>query len=118
MMESNCESSLMIAYCQKVRKLEDKFHVIELNHVSWKDNNDANALAKMAAQRDPASNRVFVNDFHEPLIRVKPDPPQGSSDLVPGDLVWYLLTRHPLTKGSGGPIASWWRPQPQRTPRR
>jgi hypothetical protein len=49
MKESNYEISLMNAYCQEVRKLEDNFRGIELHHVPWKDNNDANALAKMAA---------------------------------------------------------------------
>ncbi|XP_025825284.1 uncharacterized protein LOC112900668 [Panicum hallii] len=33
MKESNCESSLMNAYCQKARKLEDKFRGFELHQV-------------------------------------------------------------------------------------
>jgi ribonuclease HI len=37
MKESNCESSLMEAYCQEVRKLEDKFRGIELHHVPWRE---------------------------------------------------------------------------------
>jgi hypothetical protein len=37
----------------------------------------------MVAQRDPAPDGVFVNDLHAPSIRVKLDPPQGSSDSVP-----------------------------------
>jgi probable phosphoglycerate mutase len=49
MKESNCESSLMNAYCLEVRKQEDKFQGIELHHVPRKDNNDVDALAKMAA---------------------------------------------------------------------
>jgi probable phosphoglycerate mutase len=49
MKESNCESSLMNAYCLEVHRLEDKLRGIELHHVPWKDNNDADALAKMAA---------------------------------------------------------------------
>jgi ribonuclease HI len=63
MKESNCESSLMKAYCMKVRKLDDKFQQIQLHHVLRKGNNDADALAKMAAQRDPVPNGVFVNDL-------------------------------------------------------
>ena len=31
--ESSCKISLMVAYCQEVRKLEDKFQGIELHHV-------------------------------------------------------------------------------------
>jgi ribonuclease HI len=49
MKESNCESSLMNTYCQEVRKVEEKFRGVELHHVLWRDNNDAYALAKMAA---------------------------------------------------------------------
>jgi ribonuclease HI len=49
MKESNCESSLMNTYCLEVRRLEDKFSGIELHHVPRKDNNDADALAKMVA---------------------------------------------------------------------
>ena len=33
MKESNCVNPMMAAYCQEVRKLEDKFHGLELNHV-------------------------------------------------------------------------------------
>ena len=33
MKESSCKSPLMAAYCQEVRKLEDKFQGIELHHV-------------------------------------------------------------------------------------
>ena len=33
MKESSCKSPLMTAYCQEVRKLEDKFQGIELHHV-------------------------------------------------------------------------------------
>jgi ribonuclease HI len=50
MKKSNCESYLMNAYYTEVRKLEDKFRGIELHHVPWRDNNYADALAKMAAQ--------------------------------------------------------------------
>ena len=32
--ESSCKSPLMAAYCQEVRKLEDKFHGIKMHHVS------------------------------------------------------------------------------------
>jgi hypothetical protein len=82
MKESNCESSLMNVYCLEVRKLEDKLRGIELHHVPRKDNNDADALAKMAAQWDPTPSGVFVHDLHAPSICIKPDPPPGPSDPV------------------------------------
>ena len=56
MKDSNCESPLMDAYCQEVRKLEGKFPGLE--------NPDADALAKMAAERKPIPSGVFVNDLN------------------------------------------------------
>jgi ribonuclease HI len=83
MKESNCESSLMNAYCLEVHRLEDKFRGIKLHYVPWKDNNDADALAKMVAQQDPAPSGVFANDLHAPSICIKPDPPPRPSNPIP-----------------------------------
>ena len=63
----------MAAYCQEVRKLEDKFRGIELHHVSRKDNDAADFLAKLAVRRVPSPDRVFINDLHEPSARVLED---------------------------------------------
>ena len=64
MKNSNCESPLMDAYCQEVRKLEGRFRGLELHHIPRKQNPDADALAKMAAERKPAPNSIFVNDLN------------------------------------------------------
>ncbi|XP_039809411.1 uncharacterized protein LOC120672871 [Panicum virgatum] len=66
MKNSNCESPLMDAYCQEVRKLEGRFRGLELHHIPRKQNPDADALAKMAAERKPAPNSVFINDLNAP----------------------------------------------------
>ena len=71
MKNSNCKSPLMDAYCQEVRKLEGKFRGLELHHIPRKQNPDADALAKMVAERKPASNGVFVNDLNAPSAREK-----------------------------------------------
>ena len=39
----------MEAYCAEVQKLEEKFDGIELHHVLWRDNEEADALAKLAS---------------------------------------------------------------------
>ena len=92
MKESSYKSPLMAAYCQEVRKLEDKFQGIELHHVPRKDNDAADFLAKLAARQDPSPSRVFINDLHEPSARVlegtiqtHPDakPALGALTLVP-----------------------------------
>ena len=69
MKNSNCESPLMDAYCQEVRKLEGRFRGLELHHIPWKQNPDADALAKMATERKPAPSGVFINDLNAPSVR-------------------------------------------------
>ena len=71
MKNSNCESPLMDAYCQEVRKLEERFRGLELYHIPRKQHPDADALAKMAAERKPVPSGIFVNDLNVPLAREK-----------------------------------------------
>ena len=51
MKESSCHDPKMDAYCKAVRRLEEKFDGLELNHVLRKYNEVADALAKMASER-------------------------------------------------------------------
>jgi ribonuclease HI len=99
----NCESSLMDTYCQEVCKLEGKFQGIELHHVPRRDNNDADALTKMAAQRDATPDGVFINDLYAPSIHIKPYLPQEPSDLVPGGPSQVPPDRASPDQGLGGP---------------
>ena len=71
MKNSNYESPLMDAYCQEVRKMEGRFRGLELHHIPRKQNPDADALAKMAAERKPAPSGIFVNDLNAPLAQEK-----------------------------------------------
>ena len=71
MKNANCESPLMDAYCQEVRKLEGRFRGLELHHIPRKQNPDADALVKMAAERKPAPSSIFVNDMNAPSAREK-----------------------------------------------
>ena len=73
MKESSCKSPLMAAYCQEVRKLEDKFRGIKLHHVPQKDNDAIDFLAKLAARQVPSPDGVFINDLHELSTRVLED---------------------------------------------
>ena len=73
----------MIAYCEEVRKLEDKFQGIELHHVPRKDNDATDFLAKLAARRDPSSSGIFINDLHEPSNHILEGPIQTHPDTDP-----------------------------------
>jgi ribonuclease HI len=44
----------MTAYCLEVRKLEDKFEGLDIHHVLCKDNEAADALARITSARDPS----------------------------------------------------------------
>ncbi|XP_066342003.1 uncharacterized protein [Miscanthus floridulus] len=83
MKESSCKSPLMIAYCQEVCKLKDKFHGIELHHVPQKDNDTADFLTKLDARRVPSSDGVFINDLHEPSTHIQEGPFQTRPDADP-----------------------------------
>lgn len=71
MKDSECRDPRMAAYYKKVRRLEDKFNGLELNHVLRWDNEMVDAPTKMASGRwmVPPSPRVFVIDIFEPTVR-------------------------------------------------
>jgi ribonuclease HI len=51
MKNSHCRDPKMEAYCDEVRRLEDKFYGLELNHVARRYNETADELAKIASGR-------------------------------------------------------------------
>ena len=68
MKESNCLDPKMEAYCRSVRRLEDKFDGLELNHIMRKYNEATDELAKMASARAPVPLNIFARDLHKPSI--------------------------------------------------
>ena len=69
MKESSCHDAKMEAYCQEVRRLEDKFDGLELNHIPRHLNEAADTLAKAASSREPVPAGVFASDQHKPSVR-------------------------------------------------
>jgi ribonuclease HI len=65
MKESSCHDPKMVAYCQVVRRLEDKFNGLELNHIVRCYNEEEDQLAKMASGREAVPTGVFANDLYE-----------------------------------------------------
>jgi ribonuclease HI len=55
MKNSHCRDPKMEAYCDEVRRLEDKFYGLELNHIARRYNETADELAKIASRRTNGS---------------------------------------------------------------
>ena len=85
MKESSCHNAKMAAYCQEVRRLEDKFDGLELNHIPRCLNEAANVLAKGASGQEPVPMGVFASDQPKPSVRYEglEWADDGPSDLAP-----------------------------------
>ena len=85
MKESSCHDPKMEAYCHAVRRLEDKFDGLELNHVRRKYNEDADELAKIASGRTTIPSNIFARDIAKLSVDFKdPAEPSPSNAEPPG----------------------------------
>jgi ribonuclease HI len=80
MKNSHCRDQKMEAYCDEVRRLEDKFHGLELNHVARRYNETADELAKIASGRTTVPPDVFSRDIYQPSVKLDdaPEPDETS----------------------------------------
>ena len=85
MKESSCHDSKMEAYCNVVRRLEDKFDGLELNHVPCKYNEDADELAKIASGWTTIPPNIFARDIAKPSVNFKDPEESGPSTAEPSD---------------------------------
>ena len=69
MKESSCHDTKMVAYYQEVRRLEDRFNGLKLNHIPRCLNEAADALMKAASGGEPVPMDVFAIDQHKPSVR-------------------------------------------------
>ena len=69
----NCVDSNMAAYCQEVRKLEDKFDGLKFMHILQDNNQVAGELAKMGSSRAIVPPGVFLHTFDSPTISPQSD---------------------------------------------
>jgi hypothetical protein len=74
MKNSHCRDPKMVAYCDEVRRLEDKFYGLELNHIARRYNETAEELAKIASGRTTVPLDVFSRDLHQPSIKIDDTP--------------------------------------------
>jgi hypothetical protein len=70
MKNSHCRDPKMEAYCDEVRRLEDKFFGLELSHIAQRYNETANELAKIASGRTTVPPDVFSRDLHQPSVKI------------------------------------------------
>jgi hypothetical protein len=84
MKNSHCRDPKMEAYCDEVRRLEDKFYGLELNHVARRYNETADELAKIASRRTTVPPDVFSQDLHQPSIKIddtlEPEAPSAQPE--------------------------------------
>jgi hypothetical protein len=74
MKNSHCRDPKMEAYCDEVRRLEDKFYGLELNHIARRYNETADKLAKIASGRTTVPLDVFSRDLHQPSVKIDDTP--------------------------------------------
>jgi ribonuclease HI len=81
MKNSHCHDRRMEAYCDEVRRLEDKFYGLELNHIARRYNETADELAKIASRRTTVPPDVFSRDLHQPSVKIDdtPEPEEASA---------------------------------------
>jgi ribonuclease HI len=81
MKNSHYRDPKMEAYCDEVRRLEDKFYGLELNHVARRYNETADELAKIASGRTMVPSDVFSRDLHQPSVKTDdtPEPEKASA---------------------------------------
>ena len=81
----------MEAYCKEVRRLEDKFHGLELVHIARRYNEAADKLAKIASTRGTMPPDVFSRDLHEPSVDLGSRAGIDAAPAQPIDTVDALL---------------------------
>jgi len=91
MKTSNCHDPKMEAYCKEVRRLEDKFHGLELVHITRRYNEVADELAKIASTRGTVPPDAFSRDLHEPSVDLGPGAGVEAAPAQQTDTVEALL---------------------------
>jgi hypothetical protein len=67
----------MEAYCDEVRRLEDKFYGLEVNHVARRYNETTDELAKIPSARTTVPPNVFSRDLHQPSVKTNDRAREG-----------------------------------------
>jgi len=91
MKASNCHDPKMEAYCKEVRRLEDKFHGLELVHIARRYNEAADELAKIPSTRGTVPPDAFSRDLHKPSVDLGSGADIETTALQQTDVIEALL---------------------------
>jgi hypothetical protein len=61
----------MLAYYNKVQRLEEWFKGFKLHHSYRQFNGEADELSTIASGQKPVLDRIFDFDLHEPSVKIK-----------------------------------------------
>jgi ribonuclease HI len=70
--ERDCNKETMDAYVQKVRKLENKFSVLEVHYVIREHNVGADILSNLGSTHAQVPTGVFIQELKQPSIKPSP----------------------------------------------
>jgi ribonuclease HI len=83
MKNSHCRDKKMEAYCDEVRRLEDKFYGLELNHVARRYNETTDELAKIASGRTTVPPNVLSKDIYQSSVQINDAPEHEEASAQP-----------------------------------
>jgi ribonuclease HI len=102
MKESSYHNPKMAVYCKEVRKLEDKFDSLKLNHIPRQLNEADDELAKMASGQELVLIGVFTSDQHKSSAHYKEPGQDGDKPPTSGSGVGHpLVPSDPSSPGMG-----------------
>jgi ribonuclease HI len=102
MKNSHCRDQKMEAYCNEVRRLEDKFYGLELNHVAQRYDETADELAKIASGRTTIPPDVFSKDIYQPSVKLDDAPEPEEPSAAEGEALRVEGERNGVT-----PVPNW-----------
>jgi ribonuclease HI len=97
MKNSHCRDRKMEAYCDEVRRLEDKFYGLELNHVARRYNETADELAKIASGRTAVPPNVFSRDIYQPSVKLNDAPEPEETSATEGEALRVEIEQNGVT---------------------
>jgi hypothetical protein len=112
MKNSHCHDPKMEAYCDEVRRLEDKFYGLEVNHVARRYNETADELAKIASGRTTVPPDVFSRDLHQPSVKTDDTPEPEKVSALP-----EVPSAQPEVWGTNIPQVHWKDKRPHERPK-